>query len=103
MAAICGLMCANPAPESGLMQEMVDTLPLDPTVGLRHVLAHPRGGFGVYQQFGLPTRDQDRARSLVEQDGLVVAVAAEIYNAKALKEQLDLDPSSPEPALIGAL
>ena len=105
MAAICGLVCREPQPLQGALEAMVETLPLNLNVGHRYTLDHPAGGFGVYQQFPLPTLDQDRARSVLQEDGLFVAAAAEIYNAKTLKSRVDLDrvSASAEPALIAAL
>lgn len=105
MTAICGLVSRDHQPSTEFLQEMVDALPLDVSRGQRYTLAHPRGGFGVYQQFSLPVLDQDRGRSVFKQDGLFVVASAEIYNARELNQQLSSHriAAVPEPALIAAL
>lgn len=105
MTAICGLVCREPQPIEGLLQEMVNALPLDVNLGQRRTLAHCHGGFGVYKQFPLPDINQDWAGSVLEEDGLYVAAATEIYNAKALRLQLDWDRGNTcsEAALIAGL
>ncbi|MCI0621705.1 MAG: asparagine synthase (glutamine-hydrolyzing) [Acidobacteria bacterium] len=89
MSAICGLV-ANDFDLVRLRQalkEMVETLPLYSEIGWQHIVDHPGGGFGVYQQFSQP--DTDRLRSVCRQHDLCVVCAGDFYNAPELKAQFN--------------
>lgn len=105
MTAICGIISLDLQPADDSVQNMLDALPLNTSVGQRYLVSHSHGGFGVYQQFPLSLAAEDQARSVWEQDGLCVAAAADVYNGKTLALQLgESRPRAfPEPALIAAL